>query len=127
MRYGNADVLLLDDIDCLQCSVLHQEAILCLIKHFIAEGKKIAATSEVPLERLVDLNSVAKVLLDYASCAYFNEPDYLTKQAILFMVAEREGITCPVEIIYALAKKMAKSSRELEGLISKLGSFCFEE
>ena len=119
-RYGNLDILLLDDVQFLTGQPEAQEMLLKTLDYLTAQGGQIVLASDRPP---ADINGLDARLLSRFSGGLIVDlgaPEYETRVAILRKKAEERGQTLEKGVAEAVAKAPLRNVRELAGILNKI-------
>lgn len=119
-RYGNLDILLLDDVQFLTGQPEAQEMLLKTLDQLTAQGGQIVLASDRPP---ADINGLDARLLSRFSGGLIVDlgaPEYETRVAIIRKKAEERGQVLENGVAEAVAKAPLKNVRELGGILNKI-------
>lgn len=119
-RYGNLDILLLDDVQFLTGQPEAQEMLLKTLDQLTAAGGQIVLASDRPP---ADINGLDARLLSRFSGGLIVDlgaPEYETRVAIIKKKAEERKQTLETGVAEAVAKAPLKNVRELGGILNKI-------
>ena len=122
-RFGNADLLLVDDIQFLSRQREMQAELLRVLDVMLAGQKQVVLTSDRAPAEIESLDD--RLLTRFAGGLVLDiaQPDYETRVAILQRKAEERGATFPDGVLEAVASLDIESVRELVGALNRLLAF----
>jgi chromosomal replication initiation ATPase DnaA len=119
-RYGDLDILLLDDVQFLTGQPEAQEMLLKTLDQLTAAGGQIVLASDRPP---ADINGLDARLLSRFSGGLIVDlgtPEYETRVAIINRKAEERRQTLEPGVAEAVAKAPLRNVRELGGILNKI-------
>ena len=122
-RFGDADLLLVDDIQFLSRQREMQSELLRVLDVMLAGQKQVVLTSDRAPSEIESLDD--RLLTRFAGGLVLDiaRPDYETRVAILHRKAEERGATFPDDVLEAVASLDIESVRELVGAVNRLVAF----
>lgn len=122
-RFGDADLLLVDDIQFLSTQREMQAELLRVMDVMLAGQKQVVLTSDRAPSEIEALDD--RLLTRFAGGLVLDiaRPDYETRVAILQRKAEERGASFPDGVLEAVAALEIESVRELVGALNRLIAF----
>ncbi len=122
-RFGDADLLLVDDIQFLSKQREMQAELLRVMDIMLARQKQVVLTSDRAPSEIESLDD--RLLTRFAGGLVLDiaQPDYETRVAILQRKADERGATFPDGVLEAVASLEVESVRELVGSLNRLIAF----
>ena len=120
--YRNLDVLLVDDIQFLQCRLNFEEEFCNMFEALINQNKQIVITSDKPPSSL-KLSERLIARMEWGLVANIGIPDLETRVAILQYKAELRGLKIPSKVAFFIAEHIFNNVRQLEGAVNRLGAY----
>jgi cell division GTPase FtsZ/DNA replication protein DnaC len=114
------DVLILEDIQFLSGQTTVQEVILEVFNNFCQKCKQIIITSN---RALVDMQGINPQLLSRfkgGQTVELQQPDYVTRMAVLKNLLLSKNVEIPVEIIDYIARNIKSNLKDLKGCLNYL-------
>jgi chromosomal replication initiator protein len=122
-RYrNNVDVLLVDDIHFLAGKDATQEEFFHTFNSLYNSRKQIVISSDCPPKDLSLITDRLRSRFAGGLITEVHPPDLETREAILHLKCEQEGIKLSVEVIRLIAQRVQSSIRELEGALIKVAA-----
>ena len=119
-KYRNIDILLIDDIQCIDNKKSTQEEFFHTFNTLFEAGKQIVISSDKPPKDIELLEDRLKSRFEWGLIADISNPDYETRLAILRKKTQLDNIIIDDEILSAIATQVDTNIRELEGTLNKL-------
>ena len=119
-KYRNIDVLLIDDIQFIADKKSTQEEFFHTFNTLYEAGKQIIISSDKPPKDISLLEERLKSRFEWDLIVDISSPDYETRYAILKKKAQQQNIIISDEILSAIATRVDKNVRELEGTFKKV-------
>jgi chromosomal replication initiation ATPase DnaA len=119
-RYGDLDVLLLDDVQFLAGQNEAQEMLLRTLDHLSAAGSQIVLASDRPPADIDGLDARLLSRFSGGLIVDIGVPEYETRVAIIRRKAEDAGQHLAQGVAEALARHPVKNVRELGGALNKV-------
>jgi len=119
-RYGDVDVLIVDDIQFLAGRTRAQQEFFNIFNVIHGRGKQIVLVSDVPPKKLEGLEKRLISRFEGGVVACLEEPDFQTRLTILRQCTEIAGTAVADEVLGSLANAITSNVRELEGALKKL-------
>jgi chromosomal replication initiator protein len=122
-KFRSMDVLLIDDVQFIAGKERTQEEFFHTFNALYESHKQIVVTSDKFPKEIPGLEERLRSRFEWGLIADIQPPDVETKQAILKMKAEQNGIELPGEVIQFLATSVSSNVRELEGFLIRIGAY----
>jgi chromosomal replication initiator protein len=122
-KFRSMDVLLIDDVQFIAGKERTQEEFFHTFNALYDGHKQIVVTSDKFPKEIPGLEERLRSRFEWGLIADIQAPDMETKQAILKMKAEQNGINLPKEVASFLANSVSSNIRELEGYLIRIGAF----
>jgi chromosomal replication initiator protein len=122
-KFRSMDVLLIDDIQFIAGKERTQEEFFHTFNSLYDSHKQIVLTSDKFPKEIPGLEERLRSRFEWGLVADIQTPDVETKQAILKMKAEQNGINLPEDVAQFLANSVTSNVRELEGYLIRIGAF----
>lgn len=122
-KFRSMDVLLIDDVQFIAGKERTQEEFFHTFNALYDSHKQIVVTSDKFPKEIPGLEERLRSRFEWGLIADIQAPDMETKQAILKMKAEQNGIDLPHEVAFFLANSVSSNIRELEGYLVRIGAY----
>jgi chromosomal replication initiator protein len=122
-KFRSMDVLLIDDVQFIAGKERTQEEFFHTFNALYESHKQIVVTSDKFPKEIPGLEERLRSRFEWGLIADIQPPDVETKQAILKMKAEQNGIQLPEEVTLFLATSVSSNVRELEGFLIRIGAY----
>jgi len=122
-KFRSMDVLLIDDVQFIAGKERTQEEFFHTFNALYESHKQIVVTSDKFPKEIPGLEERLRSRFEWGLIADIQPPDVETKQAILKMKADQNGISLPEEVIQFLASSVSSNVRELEGFLIRIGAY----
>ena len=122
-KYRMTDLLLIDDIQFLEHKERMQEEFFHTFNALYEAGKNIVMTCDKPPQSLVTLEERLKTRFSSGITIDINPPDYETRKAILFQLAQNHRVEWPDEVFDYIATHISSNIRELEGAFKTIYAY----
>lgn len=120
LKYRNADVLLVDDIQFIAGKERTQEEFFHTFNELFQQGKQIVLTSDRPPKDIKTLEDRLKTRFEWGLLTDISIPDFETRIAIIHRKAALLQIKIPHDVAEYIANKIKTNIRQLEGAVKKL-------
>lgn len=118
-KYRKADVLIVDDIQCIIGKSAVQTEFFHTFNDLNAEGKQIVISSDRPPKELNPLEERLRSRFEWGLMADIGVPDVETKIAILIKKAQLEHYNVSRDVIEFIAEVPCSNVREIEGMLNR--------
>jgi len=122
-KFRSMDVLLIDDVQFIAGKERTQEEFFHTFNSLYESHKQIVVTSDKFPKEIPGLEERLRSRFEWGLIADIQPPDVETKQAILKMKAEQNGIELPEDVSQFLATSVSSNVRELEGFLIRIGAY----
>ncbi|RME38009.1 MAG: chromosomal replication initiator protein DnaA [Deltaproteobacteria bacterium] len=122
-KFRSMDVLLIDDVQFIANKERTQEEFFHTFNSLYESHKQIVVTSDKFPKEIPGLEERLRSRFEWGLIADIQPPDVETKQAILKIKAEQNGIYLPENVALFLASSVSSNIRELEGYLVRLGAY----
>lgn len=122
-KFRSMDVLLIDDVQFIAGKERTQEEFFHTFNALYESHKQIVVTSDKFPKEIPGLEERLRSRFEWGLIADIQPPDVETKQAILKMKAEQNGIYLPEDVALFLATSVSSNIRELEGYLIRIGAY----
>ncbi|GAB4164813.1 MAG: chromosomal replication initiator protein DnaA [Geothermobacteraceae bacterium] len=122
-KFRSMDVLLIDDVQFIAGKERTQEEFFHTFNSLYESHKQIVVTSDKFPKEIPGLEERLRSRFEWGLIADIQAPDVETKQAILKIKAEQNGIDLPENVALFLANSVSSNIRELEGYLVRLGAY----
>ncbi|MFA7534744.1 MAG: chromosomal replication initiator protein DnaA [Desulfuromonadales bacterium] len=122
-KFRSMDVLLIDDVQFIAGKERTQEEFFHTFNALYEAHKQIIVTSDKFPKEIPGLEERLRSRFEWGLIADIQPPDVETKQAILKMKAEQNGIFLPEDVAQFLATSVSSNIRELEGYLVRIGAY----
>ena len=119
-RYREVDVLLIDDIQFLSGKTETMEQFFHTFNTLYQANKRIVIASDVPPKNLKGFEARLISRFDSGLTVDVRPPDLETRIAILRMIATRNNVTVPGDVLDLIAERFTENIRELEGALTRV-------
>ena len=114
------DILILEDIQFLTGQTTVQEVILEVFNNFCQKGKQIIITADRPLIDMLDINPQLLSLFKGGLTVELQQPDYITRMAVLKNLLLSTNVEMPEKIIDCIARNIKSNLKDLKGCLQYL-------
>ncbi len=122
-KFRSMDVLLIDDVQFIAGKERTQEEFFHTFNALYESHKQIVVTSDKFPKDIPGLEERLRSRFEWGLIADIQPPDVETKQAILKMKADQNGIIIPQDVALFLANSVSSNVRELEGYLIRVGAY----
>jgi len=122
-KFRSMDVLLIDDVQFIAGKERTQEEFFHTFNSLYESHKQIVVTSDKFPKEIPGLEERLRSRFEWGLIADIQSPDVETKQAILKIKAEQNGINLPEDVAFFLANSITSNVRELEGYLIRIGAY----
>jgi len=122
-KFRSMDVLLIDDVQFIAGKERTQEEFFHTFNSLYESHKQIVVTSDKFPKEIPGLEERLRSRFEWGLIADIQPPDIETKQAILKIKAEQNGIQLPEDVALFLANSITSNVRELEGYLIRIGAY----
>lgn len=122
-KFRSMDVLLIDDVQFIAGKERTQEEFFHTFNSLYESHKQIVVTSDKFPKEIPGLEERLRSRFEWGLIADIQAPDVETKQAILKIKAEQNGISLPEDVAFFLANSITSNVRELEGYLIRIGAY----
>lgn len=123
LKYRNADVLLMDDVQFIAGKEQTQEEFFNTFNTLFENNKQIVVTMDRPPRDVKTLDERIRSRFESGLFADITPPDFETRVGIIRTKAELLDIKLDENIIYYIAEHIKMNTRQLEGVVKKLQAF----
>ncbi|OHB27771.1 MAG: chromosomal replication initiation protein DnaA [Desulfuromonadaceae bacterium GWC2_58_13] len=122
-KFRSIDVLLIDDVQFIAGKERTQEEFFHTFNALYESHKQIVVTSDKFPKEIPGLEERLRSRFEWGLIADIQPPDVETKQAILKMKSDQNGILLPQDVTLFLANSVSSNVRELEGYLIRIGAY----
>jgi chromosomal replication initiator protein len=122
-RYRTPDVLMIDDIQFIAGKESTQEELFHTFNELHSHGKQVVISSDRQPKAMATLEERLQSRFEWGLMADIQLPDIETRKAILQSKAEDLGVQVPDDVTEAIAHRVRKNIRELEGALNKVMAY----
>jgi len=122
-KFRSMDILLIDDVQFIAGKERTQEEFFHTFNALYESHKQIVVTSDKFPKDIPGLEERLRSRFEWGLIADIQPPDIETKQAILKMKADQNGIYLPEDVTLFLANSISSNVRELEGYLIRIGAY----
>ena len=122
-KFRSMDVLLIDDVQFIAGKERTQEEFFHTFNALYESHKQIVVTSDKFPKEIPGLEERLRSRFEWGLIADIQPPDVETKQAILKLKAEQNGMLLPEDVALFLATAVTSNIRELEGYLVRIGAY----
>jgi chromosomal replication initiator protein len=124
-RYrSSVDVLLVDDIQFLSGRERIQEEFFHTFNALYESGRQVVLSSDRPVKEIPELEERLRSRFEWGLITDVQPPDLETRIAILRRRVKADGARCDdLDVLTAIARRVTKNIRELEGALTRVLAF----
>ncbi len=119
-KYRNVDVLIVDDVQFIAGKPRTEEEFFHTFNALYEHNKQIILSSDKPPQYLPTLEARLRSRFQGGMIADISYPDYELRLAVLQTKLQAKNTTLPIPIVEAIAMKVQKNMRELEGILNRI-------
>ncbi|KAB8292014.1 chromosomal replication initiator protein DnaA [Bifidobacterium avesanii] len=119
-RYREVDVLLIDDIQFLSGKTETMEQFFHTFNALYQANKRIVIASDVAPKNLKGFEARLISRFDSGLTVDVKPPDLETRIAIIRMIASRNNVAVPNDVLDLIAERFTENIRELEGALTRV-------
>ena len=119
-RYRTADLLLVDDIDCVSGKWAVQEELLGAFRAVCEAGGQIVAAASLPVRDVERLNERLRSRFEGGIMVELQPPDEKTREAIIWAQSEAAGVELPDGAVEYMTKRLTENVVQIKGVIHQL-------
>ena len=123
LKYREADVLLVDDIQFIAGKESTQEEFFHTFNTLHGAGKQIVLASDRPAKEIKSLEERLRTRFEWGLTADIQPPDFETRVAIIRRKAELFHLEMPDDVAEFIANHLKNNIRQLEGAVKKLNAY----
>lgn len=123
LKYRQADVLLIDDIQFLAGKEATQEEFFHTFNTLHNAGKQIVIACDRPAKEIKSLEERLRTRFEWGLTADIQPPDFETRVAIVRRKAELLNLEIPDDVADYIANHLKQNIRQLEGAVKKLNAY----
>lgn len=120
LKYRQADILLVDDIQFIAGKESTQEEFFYTFNELHQVGKQIVLTSDRPPKDIKTLEDRLRTRFEWGLLTDISTPDFETRIAIIRRKAELLDLVIPDEVAEFIANRLKNNIRQLEGAVKKI-------
>ena len=123
MKYREADLLLIDDIQFIAGKESTQEEFFHTFNTLHNAHKQIVIASDRPAKEIKSLEDRLRTRFEWGLTADIQPPDFETRVAIVKRKAELLDLDLPTDVAEFIANHLKNNIRQLEGAVKKLNAY----
>ena len=123
IKYRQADLLLIDDIQFIAGKESTQEEFFHTFNTLHAAHKQIVIASDRPAKEIKSLEERLRTRFEWGLTADVQPPDFETRVAIVKRKAELLKLPLPEDVAEFIANHVKNNIRQLEGTVKKLNAY----
>lgn len=120
IKYGQKDILIVDDIQFLAAKESTQEIFFATFNSLFNRNKQIVLSSDRPPKALSAIEERLKSRFEGGMIADIGIPDFETRLAILKTKMKNKPVSLPDDVLEYIATNIQKNIRELEGALNRI-------
>lgn len=119
-KYHQADVLLIDRLQCVAGKKATQEELFNIVEKRLLDHKQTVFAGNVHPSQIPILNPELSACLAGGLCVEIPVPDFEGKAEIIFQKLKAHGIDWPMEVCRYVALNTSSGANQIEGEINKI-------
>lgn len=119
-KYRQADILLIDRLQCIARKKTTQEELLKILEERLVDNKQVVFAGDDPPVRIPDLNEDLYTFLTEGLCVEISIPDLEAKAEIIVRKLKENGLDWPLEACRYVALNTSYKASQIEGEINKI-------
>ena len=123
LKFRNADVFLIDDVQFIAGKEQTQEEFFNTFNTLFEKNKQIVVTLDRPPRDIKTLDDRIRSRFESGLFADITPPDFETRVGIIRTKAELLGISIEDNIVHYIAEHITMNTRQLEGVVKKLQAY----
>lgn len=124
-KYRTVDMLLVDDVQFIAGKISTQEEFFHTINNLFENHKQIILTSDKPPKEIKPLEDRIRTRFEGGLIVDIQPPDTELRIAIFKRKSEIMNVSLSNEVITFICENIQNNTRQIEGVIKKLGAFKF--
>lgn len=122
-EFASVDVLMLDDLQCIEGKMRTQEELCRVINHLLKRGGKIVLAANKAPESISYLSESFSSQFELGAVICMEEPEDSVKREIIRLHAREKGLVLPDDEIENLAAAQYRGVRELINNVNRIYAF----
>lgn len=122
-KYHQADVLLIDGLQCISGKCASQVELFNIVDLRILENKQVVVVGDNPLGRIPDLGAELQACFSGGLCIEIQTPDLDAKTKIISEKLKNNGVDWPMDAYRYVALNTSSGIKQIEGEINKILAF----
>jgi chromosomal replication initiator protein DnaA len=123
LKYRQADILLVDDIQFIAGKIQTQEEFFHTFDTLYQAGKQIILTSDRPPKEISSLEDRLRTRFEWGLLADIQPPDLETRIAIIKRKCKQLDVDLSDDICMYIANRLKTNIRQLEGVVKKIKAY----